>query len=182
MTTKDKILKSALKLFAKQGIDKTSTNQITKKVGIASGTLFVHFPTKQDLIDTLYLQIKKNAFSKLNNSFDPTLQAEKNVKLVSKTLIEHFLKNYNEFIFMGLVENDPQVSKKAIEAGRKEYEALSQVFVLWKKQNVLKKIPLPLIQDVLWNILLTIIQYCKKNKIKKITDDYLNIIWDAIKK
>ena len=62
MNTKEKILKSAQKLFVAQGVDKTSTAQICKEVGIASGTLFVHFKTKQDLIDAIYLQKKQQAF------------------------------------------------------------------------------------------------------------------------
>lgn len=60
MTNKEKMLKSALRLFAKQGIDKTSTAKITQAVGVSSGALFVHFKTKQDLLDTLYLKLKKD--------------------------------------------------------------------------------------------------------------------------
>ena len=37
LSTKDKIQKSALKLFAKQGVKNTSTAQITKDAGVASG-------------------------------------------------------------------------------------------------------------------------------------------------
>ena len=55
LSTKDKIQKSALKLFAKQGVKNTSTAQITKDAGVASGTLFVHYKSKQVLIDSLYL-------------------------------------------------------------------------------------------------------------------------------
>ena len=121
MRTKEKILQSALKLFATQGIDKTSTAQITKDVGIASGTLFVHFKTKQELIDTLYLNIKKEAMNGLEDLINPKVSVEKNIKNVLKKLIEHYTKHYHEFIFMELVENDPQVSKKAIQKAQKLY-------------------------------------------------------------
>jgi AcrR family transcriptional regulator len=49
LSTKDKIYQSALDLFASQGIQSTSTAQISKKAGVASGTLFVHFKSKQEL-------------------------------------------------------------------------------------------------------------------------------------
>ena len=68
LSTKDKIYQSALELFASQGIQATSTAQISKKAGVASGTLFVHFKSKQELIDTIYISIKKNAFSDLNEN------------------------------------------------------------------------------------------------------------------
>ena len=51
LSTKDKIYQSALELFASQGIQATSTAQISKKAGVASGTLFVHFKSQQELIE-----------------------------------------------------------------------------------------------------------------------------------
>jgi AcrR family transcriptional regulator len=47
--TKEKILASALELFREHGLDGTTTKQISKKAGIAEGTLFNYFKTKEDL-------------------------------------------------------------------------------------------------------------------------------------
>ena len=55
---KDHILQSALQLFAAEGLG-VPTAKIAKQAGVANGTLFNYFPTKQDLIDALYLAIKK---------------------------------------------------------------------------------------------------------------------------
>jgi AcrR family transcriptional regulator len=47
--TKEKILAAALELFQENGFDGTTTRQISKKAGIAEGTLFNYFKTKEDL-------------------------------------------------------------------------------------------------------------------------------------
>ena len=47
--TKEQILAAALELFRKQGLDATTTKQISRKAGIAEGTLFNYFKTKEDL-------------------------------------------------------------------------------------------------------------------------------------
>src|SRR5580692_1933271 len=47
--TKEKILAAALALFRENGFDGTTTRQISKKAGIAEGTLFNYFKTKEDL-------------------------------------------------------------------------------------------------------------------------------------
>jgi AcrR family transcriptional regulator len=47
--TKEKILAAALELFQENGLDGTTTKQISKKAGIAEGTLFNYFKTKEDL-------------------------------------------------------------------------------------------------------------------------------------
>jgi AcrR family transcriptional regulator len=47
---REQILKAALKLFAAQGFDATSTRQIAREVGIAEGLIFHYFPTKASLL------------------------------------------------------------------------------------------------------------------------------------
>lgn len=182
MTTKEKILKSGLKLFAQQGIDKTSTAQITKAAGCAEGTLFVHFPTKQALIDALYLDIKHKAFADLVKSIDMTRSAEENVTMISQEIIEYFLKNYAEFIFMELVEIDPQVSQEALAKGRTAYRGLPEAFKKWIQAGAFKKIEPELLQKVIWSTLMVIIRHCKAIKKKKVNPVYLEIVWDAVKK
>ncbi len=50
---KESFFRAALKLFAVNGIRNTSTAKISKEAGTAAGTLFLYFPTKQDLINEL---------------------------------------------------------------------------------------------------------------------------------
>ena len=47
--TKQKILDASLQLFRENGLGDTTTKQISKKAGIAEGTLFNYFKTKEDL-------------------------------------------------------------------------------------------------------------------------------------
>lgn len=47
------ILDAADELFFQKGFDGTSTNDILEKVGIARGTLYYHFKSKEDIMDAL---------------------------------------------------------------------------------------------------------------------------------
>src|SRR4051812_9294804 len=47
--TKEQILEAALALFRKRGLEGTTTKQISQRAGIAEGTLFNYFKTKDDL-------------------------------------------------------------------------------------------------------------------------------------
>jgi AcrR family transcriptional regulator len=47
--TKQAILTAALDLFSRKGFQVTTTKEISKKAGIAEGTLFNYFRTKEDL-------------------------------------------------------------------------------------------------------------------------------------
>lgn len=48
---KNEILDAAEALFALKGFDGTSTNEILEKAGIARGTLYYHFKSKEDILD-----------------------------------------------------------------------------------------------------------------------------------
>jgi AcrR family transcriptional regulator len=50
LSTHDKILKAAQKLFARNGYDGTTTKELAEKSGIAEGTLFRHFPNKKAIL------------------------------------------------------------------------------------------------------------------------------------
>ena len=50
---KNEILDAASALFAEKGFDNTSTNDILEAVGIARGTLYHHFKSKEAIMDAL---------------------------------------------------------------------------------------------------------------------------------
>ena len=50
---KNEILDAAAVLFMKKGFDNTSTNDILEAVGIARGTLYHHFKSKEEVMDAL---------------------------------------------------------------------------------------------------------------------------------
>ena len=52
------ILDAATRLFAECGLAAASTSEISKRAGVAEGTLFTYFRTKDDLINSLYREIK----------------------------------------------------------------------------------------------------------------------------
>ena len=50
---REEILDAAQELFESKGYEQTSTTDIMKKVGIAKGTLYYHFASKEEILDAL---------------------------------------------------------------------------------------------------------------------------------
>jgi AcrR family transcriptional regulator len=53
------ILDAALRVCAERGIGGAPTSAISKAAGIAEGSLFTYFKTKDDLLDELYASLRK---------------------------------------------------------------------------------------------------------------------------
>ena len=51
--TKRKIFEISMKLFAEKGYNATSIEEITATVGVAKGTLYYHFSSKEEIFNFL---------------------------------------------------------------------------------------------------------------------------------
>lgn len=61
---KNEILDAAEKLFGVKGFDHTSTNDILNEIGIARGTLYYHFKSKEDILDAMIERITRQLIAK----------------------------------------------------------------------------------------------------------------------
>ena len=64
--TKRKIFETSMKLFAEKGYDATSIEDITATVGVAKGTLYYHFSSKEEIFNFLV----EEGIKLLQNSVD----------------------------------------------------------------------------------------------------------------
>ena len=56
---RDLLIEAAIELFGEFGFWNTSTASVAKKAGVATGTLFNHFKTKDELIDEVMVYLKR---------------------------------------------------------------------------------------------------------------------------
>jgi len=71
------ILEAATRLFAERGLTAAPTSEISKQAGVAEGTLFTYFKTKDDLINALYREIKLELADAMMSDFP----RKKNVRI-----------------------------------------------------------------------------------------------------
>lgn len=182
MNSKEKILNVALDLFSKNWLEKSSTTKICKEAWLSSAGIFVHFPNKQNLIEELYLREKKLSLE--NNSLEnyDENNPENAIKQMSKKIILYYSNNINSFNFIDIVQNNPNVSEPIKKAMMKELESQFKIIEKWIKSWKLKKIEPKLIADIWWNLLAVFIKDMNNKKLKKPLDEWLDIIWDSLKK
>ena len=75
---RNEILDVAERLFCTNGYDNTSTNDILAEIGIARGTLYYHFKSKEDILDAMIDRILSETVRKAGNialdEFIPVLE------------------------------------------------------------------------------------------------------------
>ena len=59
MNTKEKILTEAVKLFAEEGFEAVTVERIAAAVGIKAPSLYKHYRSKQDIFDSILLEMER---------------------------------------------------------------------------------------------------------------------------
>jgi len=52
--TRDRLIRAALELFTTRGYHETTTPLIASRAGVAEGTIYRHFPSKEDLLNEIF--------------------------------------------------------------------------------------------------------------------------------
>lgn len=73
------ILSSAIELFGEFGFSKVDMKMISKKVGIAVGTLYNYYPNKKDLFIKSFQKSWSGTFCKLNNAMSKEIEPEEKI-------------------------------------------------------------------------------------------------------
>jgi AcrR family transcriptional regulator len=103
---KKKILDAALKLFIEKGIDNTPTTLISKEAGVATGTLYLYFKTKVDLISELGTSIQEESSASFLELIESAVSYESLEKFWLER-VEWGVNNPDKYKFMIQFKSSP---------------------------------------------------------------------------
>ena len=125
---KQLIMDTALKLFAENGFERTSTESIAQHAGISSGLLFAYFKSKEDLL----YQILASGMQVASEIFHADMTMDEFVEGVEK-LFNNILENRDFFKLYSIISVQPKITDKIAQM-RNESELLNIGLV-----NIFKK-------------------------------------------
>ncbi len=113
MKKKDVIINGAIELFVAKGFS-ASTNELINKVGIAKGTLYHYFKSKDQLIvdiyKTLMFEIENQCVSAMLEEEDPHAYT----KDVFGKIVKWFIKNPSKYHYISSFEASPYIKIHAL--------------------------------------------------------------------
>ena len=114
---KKKTLEAAIKLFAKQGYNGTSTLQIAKEAGVSQATVFKYFKTKEDLLFSIIVPVIPKLFSSFLGRVKKANSVQELISYVVRDRFEFLEENRNtvRIVFSELLTNE-ELKKQVIES------------------------------------------------------------------
>lgn len=180
------IMEAALKLFTERGFHGTSTAQISKDAGVATGTLFNYFPTKEDLINSLYFEVKGELSRSMGKGIETESTFQYKLRKLWSNLITWGIKNQEEFLFVGQFCTSPYITKLTREEVIKEYIFLHNLVDEGIKKGEIRDLPAELTIAMFYQGSRAVVNLLLDSDLsqdeKKIIDDGFQIIWRGLAK
>lgn len=70
MGSKEKIVQAALETFAERGYHGTAVPQVAERAGVATGTIYRHFLSKEEMVNEVFRHAKRTLAELLVDGFD----------------------------------------------------------------------------------------------------------------
>jgi AcrR family transcriptional regulator len=111
------ILDAATRVFAERGLTAAPTSEISKQAGVAEGTLFTYFKTKDDLINALYREVKLELADAMMSGFPRKKSVRTRLRHVWDSYVNWGVANPEQRKVLAQLQVSGMLSKESIEAG-----------------------------------------------------------------
>ncbi|MFT5705000.1 MAG: AcrR family transcriptional regulator [Shewanella sp.] len=182
---KQAVLDTALTLFVSQGFYATSTASIAKKAGVATGTLFHHFPSKNELMNHLFLSIKQEFADSIIASISDSGDLKQDGEHLWYSAIQWAMDNPLKQEFFQQYSMSPSIAIKVREQAMNSILSFIGTLMLQgQAQGLFASYPLPMMQDNCHGQYLAATRYFLDNPEKWQVESYkqasFSMFWNAM--
>ncbi|WP_211999798.1 TetR/AcrR family transcriptional regulator [Chitinophaga sp. HK235] len=179
-----RIFRAVLKLVAKKGLAGMTMGDISKEAGIATGTLYVYFSSKDELINALFAACRENSVTisfKGYNAQQPFKPAFRNIWM---NILRYRLQNFEEFIFLEQCYHSPYITAATREKARQLTEPFYALISRGQSEQLIKNIETDLLITFIigsMNELVKQIHYSGIALTRSRMNHTFDLCWDAIR-
>ena len=152
------ILSAAAKVFVERGLA-ASTLSISQEAGVAEGTLFTYFKTKDELINALYKQTKTEMADAIMSDFPHRKPFKSKVEHIWNRFIDWGIKNPTDQMLLSQLKLCDRVTAETQQAGMRPFEEIMKLSQQAMEQQLIHELPHEFIGAMLDSIAQTTIQF-----------------------
>jgi len=180
------IVEAALLLFTEKGFQGTPTSEIAKKAGVATGTLFNYFKTKEELINKLYLEIKEELGRELKADLKSDLLVKEKIRRIWYNGVNWALRHPAQHRFFQQFSSSPYITRLTKEEAIRHWEFIAEIFQQGQQEGVLKDMPLDLLLEICLEINIATANHFLAHHDRTNDPEYwemaFEMCWDGVRK
>lgn len=182
------ILQVALELIAERGFHDAPMSMIAKKAGVAAGTIYRYFESKDVLIIELHRDLEETIILHLQKEYPAERPIRERFLYLNKELLRYFLAHPLLFSYMEQYSNSPygvSCREERLLCKSGNNAILIDIFDQGVEQQILKDLPKPALFALAFGPLSSLIRDHHLGFIKlddSLIEKVTEACWDAIKR
>ena len=179
------ILDGATRLFAARGLTAAPTSEISNQAGVAEGTLFTYFKTKDDLINALYREIKLELADAMMSDFPRKKNVRTRLRHVWDRYVKWGIANPKQRKVLAQLQVSEALTQEARDAGSAPFVEFQAMIRDAIEQRIFRNdLPVELISKSLTALVEATIDLTVSNpsKAKHYRDSGFEMFWAGVTK
>jgi AcrR family transcriptional regulator len=155
---KKAVLQSTLKLISELGVHNTPMSKIAKDSGVAVGTIYHHFDSKEEILNDLFLEIKREFGERLDTVINKNMTPKETFSETFKSVYYFYSKNPLKFIYTEQVAFTPIISEQIKLKSQGYYKSMIEFLEKLIADGIFRDIPLNLLSQLCYGNIRTLVQ------------------------
>ena len=179
------IFSATLRLVVDIGVAGITMRQIASKAGMATGTLYIYFKDKDELINQLYEDCRASSLNAYFNGYDAARPFKTGFRKIWENILAHKMQNFDVAVFMEQCYHSPFISESTKEMSRHLLKPLYRLMDRGKEELIIKNLDTKLLLTFMMGSITEVMKYLKYNNKKisaEIVEEAFGICWDGLKK
>lgn len=177
------IHKATIELVTKTGFSGLKMAEVAKKSGVATGTLYVYYISKEQLINDVFVVTKKEVAGAIINSKYVKGSFNKTFKAMWYGYFKYCLLNPEKMLFVEQFIYSGYITEANIIKTNTYFEPLNQFLIEGQKNDYVKKMDVALIKAHLQGAIHEIVKMVVREGLKlkkKDMNTCFTMAWDSI--
>lgn len=180
------ILESALSIISKTGLAGLKMSDLAKEAKLATGTVYIYFKDKEELVRRLYLYLMRNITNALSTSLNSNDPVKLKIKRIAHNYLIDSILNPQKGVFFEQYFRSPYYheTENILQEENQILQPIYEVIIEGQQQNIIKEISADMLVTMVCGMLDSLAKtaiYTEKNYSESEWEVIFSVVWDAIK-
>jgi AcrR family transcriptional regulator len=175
------ILAAAIEVIAEQGVA-APTAKIARQAGCAEGTLFTYYATKDDLLNELYLELKRDLADMMMAAYPSRGALRQRAQHVWRVFVDWGVDNPAKRRAMTQLGVSERVTEQTKREGRAAFEEIGAILQESVASGVLREYPLAFTAAIMESLAQTTMGFMEREpaQAERYRDAGFDAFWRAV--
>ncbi len=134
----DQIFGATLGLVKQKGLAGITMCEIAKEAGLATGTVYIYFKSKDELVNMLFSECRKSSIDNYFKDYDSSQPFKKGFKVVWMNMLQFRIHNFEEVVLMDQCYHSPFINECTIKLTKQLTSPLFELMERGREEGYFK--------------------------------------------